>query len=164
MTNDALATYLTNHLAGSSAALELLEHLAKSQADSPFAGLFLEIRTEVGEERQVLEGLIAGIDSSESLPRQATAWLTAKLSEVKLRLDDPGTGPLHALEGLEAVSLALAGKLALWEALAASADQIPELRLPETDFADLIERSQTQRHRVEAARLHAARDAFLETS
>jgi hypothetical protein len=163
MANDALATYLTNHLAGSDAALELLEHLANSQADSPYAGLLVEIRTEVEEERQVLEALISDIGSSESFPRQATAWLTGKLSEVKLRLDDPDTGPLHALEGLEAVSLALAGKLALWEAMAATADQIPDLRSAGTDFAELIERSRTQRHKVEKARLRAARDAFMET-
>jgi hypothetical protein len=52
--------------------------------------------------------------------RKAMAWMGEKLAEIKLRLDDPGCGPLHLLEALEAIAIGIEGKRALWRALAAA--------------------------------------------
>ena len=52
-------------------------------------------------------------------------WLVEKLSEIKLHLDDAGDGALRRLEALETVSLGIAGKAALWHALAAAASDRP---------------------------------------
>ena len=62
---------------------------------------------------------------AESRTRKATAWLTEKVTELKLRLDDPAGGALRLLEALEAVSLGIEGKRALWRALAAAAEDAP---------------------------------------
>jgi hypothetical protein len=62
------------------------------------------------------------------------------------------------LEGLEALALGIAGKEALWHALAAVADQTPELDA--LDYPALIERARDQRQRVEDLRLQAAQAAL----
>jgi hypothetical protein len=45
-----------------------------------------------------------------SAPRRAAAWLAEKLTELKLRLDDPSGGALRLMETLEAVSVGIEGK------------------------------------------------------
>jgi hypothetical protein len=65
---------------------------------------------------------------------------------------------LRRLEALETVSLGIAGKAALWDALAAAVEDAPELR--ELDYARLARRAETQRAVVESLRLRAAQEAF----
>ena len=93
-----------------------------------------------------------------SAPRRAAAWLAEKLTELKLRLDDPAGGPLRLLETLEAVSVGIEGKRLLWLALAAAAESAPELRV--TDYGRLERRAEEQRQRVEVLRPEAARTAL----
>ena len=93
-----------------------------------------------------------------SAPRKATGWLVEKLSELKLHLDDAGDGALRRLEALETISLGIAGKEALWHALASVADQVPELSA--FDYPRLGQRAAAQRAVVEALRLSAAQEAF----
>jgi hypothetical protein len=59
---------------------------------------------------------------------------------------------------LEALSVGIAGKLALWQSL----QSVPDIdrRLSGIDLEELIERAQRQRTEVEEQRLSAARDAF----
>jgi hypothetical protein len=90
--------------------------------------------------------------------RKAAAWLTEKLGEAKLRLDDPGDGQLRVLEAVETLGLGIQGKLALWRALAAVADRLPKLQ--RVDFARLEQRAIQQHQRVEGQRLQAARLAL----
>lgn len=158
MANDHLGTYLNNHLAGSAAALQLMEHLRDAQVNPAATQAIAELRESVGEEVQVLEGLIERLDFMESRPRQATAWVGSKLGALKLWLDDADGGPFWLLEGLEGLAVALAGKHALWQALQTSSESVPELR--GLDYGDLIERTETQRQLVEQLRLDAARVAF----
>jgi hypothetical protein len=158
MADEALATYLGNHLAGSTGALELMDHLRQSEAGAPVAGELTALRDEVTEERRILEDLIGELGASESRPRQAVAWLGEKLSRLKLELDDPGEGALHLLEGLEAITVALEGKRALWQTLTEISGAYPELRA--LDLTNLIERTDQQRRMVETLRLRAASAAF----
>lgn len=96
---------------------------------------------------------------AESRTRKATAWLAEKVTEIKLRLDDPGDGPLRLLEALEALSLGIEGKGAMWRALAAAAKEEPVLQV--ADYEGLARRAEEQRRRVEAVRLEAARRALI---
>jgi hypothetical protein len=158
MANEYLATYLNDHLAGSVVALELLEHLEAAQAGTAVARILAQLRADIVADRQELEALFDRLNFAKSRPRQATAWLTEKMAELKLRLDDPSAGALRLLEGLEAVQIGIEGKRALWRALAATAEYVPELRA--LDYARLEQRALEQHRRVEALRLDAARAAF----
>jgi hypothetical protein len=158
VTNRSLATYLNNHVAGSVIALELLEQL-KAEGDDAEEGATLgRLHAEISAERQTLEALMAELDITTSLPQQASAWLTEKMSEVKLRLDDPSGRALRRLESLEALSLGITGKTALWHSLAVAAETAPELA--RLDYAQLIKQSQQQFDVVEHLRLEAAREAL----
>jgi hypothetical protein len=158
MANDSLATYLNDHLAGSVVALELLDHLEEERAGTAEASVLAGVRADIEADRQELESFMAHLGITVSQPRQATAWLAEKLSELKLHLDDPGHGALRRLEALEAVSLGIAGKQALWHALDAVAEDVPELG--GLDYARLVRRAEAQRETMETLRLHAAQEAL----
>lgn len=159
MTNKYLATYLIDHLAGSVAALELLEDLKAAYADTALAGFFAELQTDIASDQRQLQGLMDRLQIVESRPRKVSAWLTEKFIELKLHLDDRARGPLRLLESLEAVGLGIHGKLAMWHALNAAAEDFPPLQ-GLVDYERLAQRAEEQRRRVEVVRLEAAKAAF----
>jgi hypothetical protein len=152
--SDSLRTYLNDHLAGSVAALQLMDHLIRTQHGSASAPMLIVLRREIEEDKSVLQGLLDESGGKESKVRQAAAWLTEKLGRAKLRLDDPGTGKLHLLEALEALALGIQGKAALWRALAAAEPRLTRERA--LDFTALERRALDQFHRVDALRLQVA--------
>jgi hypothetical protein len=154
MSRDSLITYLNDHLAGSVAALELLDHLIRLQQGAAVEQALAAVRTEVEEDQQTLQSLLHDVGGKESRVRQAAAWLTEKLGQAKLRLDDPGSGELQVLEALETLALGIQGKAALWRALGAASAQVAPAR--HLDFAALEERAQNQFQRIDRLRLQAA--------
>lgn len=161
MANEHIATYLNDHLAGSVVALELLETLEATHAKTPLADFFAKLRADIAADRQELETLMGGLQITESRTRKASAWLAEKVTELKLRLDDPAGGDLRLFESLEALSLGIEGKKSLWLALSTVAKATPELRL--VDYERLIQRAEEQRSRVEAMRLDTAKTALALT-
>jgi hypothetical protein len=158
VTNTSLLSYLKNHLAGSVAALELIDHLQGSP--SPFDGRrFLEkLRDEISADQRVLQTLLHDLGGTESRVRGAGAWLTEKLGELKLRIDDPHRHGLGYVEALETLALGIQGKLGLWTALEAVSDRIPELA--SLDLLTMRHRAREQYAMVEGRRLEAAWAAF----
>lgn len=154
MSREHLATYLNDHLAGSVLALELLEHLEEDHAETPLASFFAQLRVEITEDRDELEALMDRLNISESRTRKASAWLTEKITTLKLHLDDPSGGDLRLFESLEALSLGIEGKHGLWTALATTAEHWPALQ--SLDYQRLTARAEDQRKRVEAKRLEVA--------
>ncbi len=157
MPGTSLATYLNDHLAGSVAALDLLDNLLEH---NPAAGrdTLVEVRSEIQQDQQVLRDILDRFGSRESTARKVAAWLSEKLGQAKLSLDDSGAGDLRALEALEALGLGIQGKLSLWRALAAVAGRIPALG--SLNFPDLQRRAERQFERVEELRLRAAQVAL----
>jgi hypothetical protein len=159
MVNEYLATYLNDHLAGSVAAVELLERLEAVYPGTDMARFFAALRNEIVADRGALEELMTRLQIAESRPRKASAWIAGKFTELKLRLDDKLRGPLRLLESLEAVGLGIDGKLALWRALNAATSVNPALQ-GILDYERLEKRAEEQREAVEIVRLEAARAAF----
>jgi hypothetical protein len=158
MASEHIATYLNDHLAGSVVALELLEHLQSTHSDGELGVFFKQLRTDVAADRDELQKMMERLDIAESRTRKASAWLAEKMTELKLRFDDPKDGPLRLFESLEALSLGIEGKRSLWIALLTAAQSSPSLRL--LDYERLIKRAQEQRDRVEAHRIETARKAL----
>ncbi len=154
MSAEVLNTYLNDHLAGSVAAVELVDHLREASRGTEREQLFESLRKGIEQDQKVLRELLRATGGTESKIRKTAAWLTAKLGEIKLRLDDPGNGELHLLEALETLGLGIQGKLALWQALEAARDHKPELRA--LDFAALKRRALQQHGQVDAERLRVA--------
>jgi hypothetical protein len=158
VSHPTLTTYLNDHLAGSVAAIELLDHLRKTSKGTPREKLLASLHSEIEEDQRVLQELLRAAGGKESRVRKATAWVAEKLGEAKLKLDDPGSGELQLLEALESLALGIQGKLSLWRALEVVRDRIPELR--EIDLATLERRALEQHRRVEDERLRVARTAL----
>jgi hypothetical protein len=159
MANKQIATYLNDHLAGSIAALELLEYLEAAHAGTPLERFFAELQKEVDADRQELEALMSRLQVDQSRIRQATAWVGEKLTQLKLRVDDSAGGALRLLEALEVLSLGIAGKEAMWQAMRVVAEKAPQLQ--RADYEGLVKRAEEQRHRVEVERLEVAKKALL---
>lgn len=158
MSREGLTTYLNDHLAGSVAGVELLDHLIKLRRGEGVERELTAIRAEVAEDQKTLQRLLHDIGGNESPVRKAAAWLTEKLVQAKLHLDEPGSGELQMLEALEALTLGIQGKSALWRALAAAAAQEPQFRT--IDIAALEQRALSQFQRVDSLRLQAAPKAL----
>jgi hypothetical protein len=153
-----LGSYLNDHMAGSVAALELLENLIKAQAGKPLEKFFRDLRDEVSADQEVVKTLVRRF-ARESTLRQAIGWMAEKFNRVKLRLAGEKAGELGLVEALEILVLGITGKQLLWRALSASLGDSPLLR--GIDLSQLEQRAIDQSERVEAHRLEAARKAFL---
>jgi hypothetical protein len=158
MARTHLATYLNDHLAGSVIALEMLEHLEKAHAETPVAAFAIWLRAEIAEDRQELEALMGRLEISQSPVRKAAAWISEKLTQAKLKMDDSQEGSLRLLEIFEALSLGIEGKRLLWISLSTASETTPDLA--GTDYGRLEQRAEEQRKAVEAHRRDAARSAF----
>jgi hypothetical protein len=155
MNSAALTTYLNDHFAGSVAAIDLLDHLLE-RAPSPEAKrLFADIRAEVTQDQETLQAIIRRVGADESGWRKAGAWFSEKLARLKLKIDDSTDGNLHELEAVEALSLGILGKLALWRSLAVVGSDVEWLR--GIDLDRLQGRALDQHARAESRRLELAR-------
>jgi hypothetical protein len=155
MQRENLATYLNDHLAGSVAALGLLDHLVETTNGTAHETFFRTLRGEVAADQDVLRTLLEKLSEPESTLRKAGAWLMEKAARAKLRIDGSAGSPMERLEALEALLLGITGKRALWLALAASVAPLENV-----DFPMLIHRADQQIETVEAKRIEAAREAI----
>jgi hypothetical protein len=154
MNNVALVTYLNDHLGGARAALDLIEHLnGRSEGDAAMREFLSRLHADVSEDREALVDVIHRVGGSPDPLRVASGWIAEKLTRLKLALDDPGDGGLERLQALEVVLLGIAGKGALWRALANIAAAAPSLR--GVDLSRLQQRAEEQFARVERQRLAA---------
>jgi hypothetical protein len=153
-----LATYLNDHLAGSVAAVDLLDHLIKTHEGKSLGKFFEELRTEIVSDQEVLKKLLQRF-AKESALKKAASWIAAKIVQAKTRAGGENPGEMGLVQALEALVLGITGKQLLWRVLHATLGTSPLLR--GADLGKLEERAIDQLERVEARRLEAARDAFL---
>jgi hypothetical protein len=148
--NDGLLIYLQDHLAGARFAVNLLEGLAKQEADSRVSELAARLLVEVEQDREFLVNFIRRLGGDTSAVKEATAWIAEKAGRLKLDLDEP----MGRFEAIELLSLGVLGKLALWNALRAARDNDP--RLQGLDLDRLSKRAQSQFRNLESLRMELA--------
>jgi hypothetical protein len=155
----ALRTYLNDHLGGSVGALELLEHLEEKHAGTSLERFFADLRADVAQDARELEALMERLAVAQDPMRKAAGWISEKITQLKLRVDDSAGGEFRLLQSLETLTLGIEGKRSLWATLAAAAAGEPLLRGP--DYARLAQRAEEQKARVEGQRIAAARIALV---
>ena len=155
---DELSDYLNDHLAGSVAALELLDRLVETYTGKPLERFFRELRDDIRADQGQLEELIAKLGIKESTVRKAGAWIAEKISRPKIDLEADSKSDLGLFLALEALVLGITGKRSLWRALGAASRAVPELA--RLDYSELEKRAIDQCERVEARRLEIARAVF----
>ena len=150
-----LHRYLNDHLAGSVAAIELIDNLISSHPHDRFGKFFRDLRNEIHSDQDKLRYLIRKVGAEESAIRKAGAWLAEKLGRTKFGDTDDSIELLGALEGL---ALGITGKRLFWRSLETISANFPGLQ--GTDFNVLEERAQAQFSWVEDLRIQIVREAF----
>jgi hypothetical protein len=156
MATDALASYLNDHLAGSAAALDLLQRMRAANQGNEVGKTVAELHEAVKQDRAALETIMERLDVGVSSLRQAGGHVVGKASRVKFDEWATGDRDLSLLLETEALALGIEGKMAGWCAL----KELPAGRLNDVDLDELIGRARHQRATVEGLRRDAARAAF----
>ena len=162
MADKGLATYLEDHLAGATGALDLLKHIREQYADETLSVLLDDLYAEIAKDRSTLESLSRRIGRGEHSMKEMAARVGEKLSRWKLAREL--SGALGTFEALEVLALGIWGKRFLWRALKMIAPSDPRLLSEELDFDQLIGSAEAQHERVDALRLQMAPQALLETA
>jgi hypothetical protein len=147
-----LAIYLNDHLAGSTAVVELVRRAAREHAGGELGSFFSRLAVEIAEDRQALRRVMAAAGVREQAAKAAAAWLGEKAGRLKLNGRITGRSPLTPLVELEALEIGVHAKLLLWKALR-------EHRPPGSaavDLDHLIARAERQLADVETHRIIAA--------
>jgi hypothetical protein len=158
MNSGELPTYLNDHLAGSVAALELVDHLIKTHAGKPLEQFFRTLRNDIAADQDTLRDLMRVFDAEEGSVLKASAWIAEKFGRVKFQLGGEEPGEIGLLEALEGLVLGIKGKQLLWRTMATVLENSPQRG--RINFAALEERALEQCERVEAKHLEAARELF----
>jgi hypothetical protein len=151
--SDSLSTYLADHLAGSVHAIDLLRRMRDAHRGDSLRFFAEAMLPEIEADRAVLQDLAVTVGSGSSGLKELTAWVTEKVSRLKLGEDDFGT-----FLSLEFLLLGIHGKFSLWRALGAIRASDP--RLSGVDFEKLAERARVQEALVEERRLEGAHIAL----
>ena len=147
-----LVTYLHDHLAGSSFAVELLKSLHDQHPNS--LGVFAnDMLTDVRKDQATLLSIVDRVGEGHFDLYEIGGWIAEKMSRLKLREDGAAIG-IGTLEAVETLALGVQGKLALWRSLQTL--QPTDLRVSGFDFAELASSAQEQFKRVEEQRLSLA--------
>jgi hypothetical protein len=151
-----LSTYLNDHLAGSTVAVELARRARGQNEGTPLGRFLAELTEEIEEDRETLKGVMKAVGAGEDRLKQKLAWMAEKTGRLKPNDRLFGYSPLSRVIELEGLSLGVEGKRCLWESLR----EVGAPELAEFDFDALIERAARQRAGLEEHRLAAASTAF----
>ena len=158
MSTDPIVIYLNDHLAGAAAGLSMMDEVASRAEGTPLAAKVRTLAAEVREDQRLLREVLGRLSAGERRAVQAAAWVSEKVSEGRLALAARSHPALALVEALEAIALALQGKLALFRVLAELGPDDP--RLAGLPFAAVADRTAAQHAMIEAERRAAAREAF----
>jgi hypothetical protein len=157
MPHTPLAIYLRDHLAGATAGVNLARRFVKGNSRTRAGRTVAEVGAEIEADRETLLRLMAELGIPPSRAKNAAAWAAERLARLKPNGRLSGQSAMQGLHELETLSLGIAGKLALWEALRV----VPEVtRMTSFDLDVLEERARSQREQVEFERLAFARAAL----
>ena len=155
---DRLSTYLNDHLAGSTAGVNLARRAAESNEGMSYGPVLATLAAEIQEDRQSLLDVMERLSVGQDRLKLALAWGAEKAGRLKLNGELRGYSPLSRLEELEALSLGVEGKLGLWRTLQRTRGSDP--RLSGVDLDELVRRARSQRRRLENQRARAADEAL----
>jgi hypothetical protein len=152
-----LAIYLEDHLAGSTAGLNLARRSAATTEGTRAGRTLAAVAAEIADDRDTLLRLMAALGIRGSRLKNTVAWVAERADRLKPNGRMHGEPALQRLHELEALSLGISGKLALWEALRVA----PEAKaVAGVDLEALASRARSQRERVEVERIAFAAEAF----
>jgi hypothetical protein len=149
-----LGIYLNDHLAGATAGTELARRAAASQGGTPSGVILARLSREVTQDRAELIEMMTALGIAVRRYKAGLAWLSEKLSRLKLNGRVVARSPLSLLEEVELMRLGVEGKAAGWRTLRKLAER--DQRLDPAQLDHLIERARSQSQTLEELRLSTA--------
>lgn len=153
-----LRIYLTDHLAGARAGVQLARRIAGSHRGTPLGSDIERLAAEIEEDRRTLQDLVGRLDVPRSLPKEVLAGVLEVVGRLKLNGRLVSRSPLSSLVELEGLSVGIEAKRLMWVALkevGADWDAVGSM-----DLDDLVRRAEEQRAVVEGHRRAAAAGAL----
>jgi hypothetical protein len=150
MAYESLEVYLTDHLAGATAGVNLVEQAADRHRSDELGEFFAPLAAEIKADFGTLESLMDSLGIDKSATKTALAEVGSKLAAPKFNAEGAGNENLGDFVTLETLSIGVEGKRCMWSALKTVADAYPELGA--LDLDGLESRAQDQRSRIEAKR------------
>ena len=147
-----LAVYLNDHLAGSTAIVELVRRAAREHEGTELGGFLVRLGADIAQDRQALRQVMDAAGARPDVLKILAAWTAEKVGRLKLNGRLTGRSPLSPFVELEAVEVGVYGKLLLWQVLR---DRRPR-GAGAVDLDELIRRAQRQLDEVERHRRDAA--------
>lgn len=158
MNTSNIQSYLNDHAAGATAAVDLIKRLLELKNGSIEPGFYERLLSEITNDRKVLESLIEQV-GDKNLIREAAGWMAGKMAQIKLEASGmENSNPLGLYEAHEILVLGIEGKRLLWLTLAKVRSHYPKWK--DIDFYYLEARARTQRDQVEERRLKVAAEVF----
>ena len=158
MNEKYLRIYLQDHLAGSTAGLELARRTRGANEGTEYGPPLAKIADEIEADRRMLQGIMEDLGFGGDRLKIAGAWALEKVGRLKLNGELTGYSPLSRLVELEGLLTGITGKKGLWISLLEVAPSEP--RLDAGVLGRLRDRAEEQRTTVEELREKAAREAF----
>ena len=157
MSRTYLSIYLQDHLAGATAGVNLAKRATRHNQGTPAGRRLEQVAHEIEVDRDTLTRFMAELGIRASWTKNAVAWLMERVSRLKPNGRRNGDTSLLRMHELETLSLGIAGKQCLWEALRTAPESAAIANL---DLDDLLDRARSQRERVEMERIALARVAL----
>jgi hypothetical protein len=159
MNEKYLRIYLQDHLAGSTAGLELARRTSGANKGTDYGPPLAKIADEIASDRRQLENIIRDLGFGADKLKNIGAWGLEKLGRLKLNGELTGYSPLSRVVELEGLLTGITGKWGLWVALLELAPSEP--RLDAALLERLRDRAEEQRATVEELREKASHEAFV---
>jgi hypothetical protein len=160
MSQKYLSIYLTDHLGGATAGVELAKRAANNNRDNPeFGSQLTRLATEIEEDRQTLKRIMARLEIGEDHIKTTLGWALEKIGRLKPNGELLQFSPLSRLVEVEGLISGVSAKLSLWRVLIAVQSAYPQIDEAELNgLADRAEEQLTQLHELRDA---AGRIAFM---
>jgi hypothetical protein len=153
-----LSIYLNDHLAGSTVGVELSKRAAAANEGNDYGAFLSELAHEIAEDRASLERLMDRFDVKKDHLKTTGAYIGEKIGRLKPNAHLTSYSPLSRVVELEALTLGVTGKLALWRTLIAVQDT--DDRLDPEELRVLAERAEAQQRGLEPHRVRATTETF----
>src|SRR5512134_331431 len=152
---DLLAVYLNDHLAASTAGVELAGRAAKSHEGERGEELS-RLADESAEDREALRDLMKRLDVSESTVKAAAGWLGEKVGRLKPNDHLVSRSPLSDVLEIEMLRTGTAARIAGFQVLRAVA--VHDSRVTKEELETLIDRADDQAERLYRIHIQLAQE------
>jgi hypothetical protein len=155
MDRDLLAIYLNDHLAASTAGVELVNRAA-SQQDGDRGKELTRLAEEIAEDRESLRALMRRLEIGEDPVKTTAGWLGEKLGRLKPNGHLISRSPLSDVLELEVLRAGTTARIAGFQVLRAVT--VHDDRVSAEELEELLDRAQDQAERLYKLHIQLAQE------